>query len=155
MGRSVKVFGRKFFSFGCRKYSSRNPLDFRSNRVSKKFMNDLAVEGERKRHIFTTIIFCLRVPKSFKKEPSVLWFRKLQGSKKFLKKRGEGGSIKTFRRRFFVSQYRKVSRRNPSVLCFRKFPIEKNFIDKRRGLGWKEYQGFSSRKICVLLPKVL
>ena len=87
-GKEYQGFGRKMFDSYCQKFSSRNPLEFRSTRVSKKFMNDWGVEGERKRHVFTSIIFCLTVPKSFKKEPFVLWFRKLQGSKKFEKKGG-------------------------------------------------------------------
>ena len=39
-----------------------------------------------------------------------------------------------FRRYYFVSQYRNISRRNPSVLCFRKFSADQKFMDKS---GWK------------------
>ena len=53
----VKVFGQKIFASYCQKYSSRNPLECRSTRVSKKFMNDWGVEGERKRHVFTSNFF--------------------------------------------------------------------------------------------------
>ncbi len=37
------------------------------------------------------------------------------------------GSIKIFRRRFFVSECRTVSYGKPSVLCLRKFPVPKNY----------------------------
>ena len=46
---------------------------------------------------------------------------------------GGGGSVKTFRRNFPVSQCQKISWGNPSMLCFRKFLIAKKFTDKREG----------------------
>ena len=45
----------------------------------------------------------------------------------------EGAGITIFRRKFFVSQGRKISQGNPSVLCFRNFPLAKKFMDKRGG----------------------
>ena len=103
---SINVSRRKIFSSGFRKYLSRNPLEFRSTRVSKKFMNDVVVEGERKCHFFTSNMFCLTIPKSFMKDPSKLWFRKLEGSKKFGKK---GGMMEyqDFSTKIFFSQFRK------------------------------------------------
>ena len=43
------------------------------------------------------------------------------------------GYVTIFRRKFFVSRYRKISLKNPSVLCFGMFPVAKKFMDKREG----------------------
>ena len=51
---------------------------------------------------------CLTVPKIFVGEPFVLCFRKLLVAKKFMDKKG-GGSVKIFRRKFFVRKCRKIS----------------------------------------------
>ena len=61
-------------------------------------------------HNFLSKLFCLTVPKHFVEEPFCVVFQKISGSekKKFMDRgRGEGGSIKIFRRIFFVSQCRK------------------------------------------------
>ena len=39
--------------------------------------------------------------------------------------------VTTFRRKFFVLQYRNISQSNSSVLCFRKFLVAKKFMVKR------------------------
>ena len=49
--------------------------------------------------------------------------------------RSGGGSIKIFRRKFFVSQCRKYSQMNPSLLFFRNFAVAKKFKDKRGGVS--------------------
>ena len=59
--------------------------------------------------------------------PSVLWFIKHLGSKKFDKREGRGTSLKIFRRKFVVSQYRKL--RKGTFLCFKKCPVSKSFLD--------------------------
>ena len=63
----------------------------------------------------------------------MLCFRKILVAEKFMDKREERGSIKVFRRNFFVSQYRKTSQRNPSMLCFRKVLVARKLMDKREG----------------------
>ena len=78
-------------------------------------------------HDFPLRNFCLTVPNTRN-----LCFRKFLVSKKFMDK-GEGGSIKIFRRIFFVSQCRYIRRGTP--LCFIKFLVSKNFLI--RG-GWRE-----------------
>ena len=54
------------------------------------------------------------------------------------------GSIKTFRRSFFVPQCRNVSRRNPAVLCFRKDPVEKKVVHKKGGVSRFSVESFVS-----------
>ena len=71
--------------------------------MSKKFMNDIGLEGERRCQIFTSTLFCLTVPKSCMKEPSVPWFRKLLGSKKFEKRGGNEGVSRFSDKIFFLS----------------------------------------------------
>ena len=60
-----------------------------------------------------------------------------------------GGSIKIFRRKFFVSQCRKNSQVNLSLLFFRKIPVAKKILDKRG-----EYQDFPSENFCLTVPKI-
>ena len=81
---------------------------------------------------------------------SVLCFRKIPIAKKFMDKKGGGrGSIKIFRRKFFVSQCRKYSQVNSSVLCFRKFPVAKKFMYKKGGVS-----RFSVEIFCLTAPKI-
>ena len=42
--------------------------------------------------------------------------------------------VTIFRRKFFVSQCRKISWRNLSALCFRKNPVAKKFMEKKGGI---------------------
>ena len=59
------------------------------------------------------------------------------------------GSIKILSRKFFVSQFRKISYRNPSLLCFRSFLVAKKFFDKRGG----GYQDCASKYFCLIVTK--
>ena len=78
------------------------------------------------------------------------------GYRKSLNKRW-GGSIKIFRRKFFVSQCRKISYGKPSVLCFRKFPVAKKYMDKGGGIKIFRRKPFVSQcqKISYLKPSAL
>ena len=83
-------------------------------------------------------VFCLTKPKIFVGEPfSVLL---LSGIKNVWIRVGGGGwvvgSIKIFRRNFFVSQCRYFWSGNPSV--FQKFRVSKNVRDRRRG-GYHDF----------------
>ncbi len=60
-------------------------------------------------------------------------FRKFPAAKKFLDD-GGGGYIKTFRQKFFLRLYRKISYGNHFVQCFRNFPVAKKFMDKGGGV---------------------
>ena len=79
--------------------------------------------------------------KSFVKEPfcfpEIFWYRK-----KFMDKRGH---ITSFRRKFLVSQCRKISW--ASLKCFRKFRVSKNFMHTRG------YHVFPSKSFCLTVPK--
>ena len=55
------------------------------------------------------------------------------------------GGITIFRRKFFVSQCRKISR--ASFQCFRKFGVSKNFMHNRG------YHKFPSKIFCLTVPK--
>ena len=55
------------------------------------------------------------------------------------------GGITFFRRNFFVSQCRKISR--ASLQCFRKFGVSKNFMHNRG------YHKFPSKIFCLTVPK--
>ena len=55
------------------------------------------------------------------------------------------GGITIFRRKFFVSQCRKISW--TSLQCLRKFGVSKNFMHKRR------YHKFPSKIFCLAVPK--
>ena len=55
------------------------------------------------------------------------------------------GGITIFRRKFFVSQFRKISW--TSLQCFRKFGVSKNFMHNRR------YHNFPSKIFCLTVPK--
>ena len=70
--------------------------------VSKIFMLMLV------RHDFSSIFFVSQNRKALQGNPSVVCFKKLPVTKKFMDKRGEG-SIKILRRKKFVSQCRKNS----------------------------------------------
>ena len=130
-GGSIKIFPRNFFVSRCRKTLQGNPsvLCFRKFLVAKKFMDNR--EGEVSRFSFGnflshgaeklcrgTLLCC--VSESFQLRIS-LWIRR--------------GSIKIFRRNFFVSQCRKTLQGNPFVLCFGKFPVTNKFMDKKGGVS--------------------
>ena len=55
------------------------------------------------------------------------------------------GGITIFRRKFFVSQCRKISW--TSLQCFRKFGVSKNFMHNRG------YHNFPSKIFCLTVPK--
>ena len=55
------------------------------------------------------------------------------------------GGITIFRRKFFVSQCRKISW--ASLQCFRKFGVSKNFMHNRG------YHNFPSKIFCLTVPK--
>ena len=59
------------------------------------------------------------------------------------------GYVTMFRRNFFVSQYRNISKRNPFRLCFRKVLVAKKFMDKMEG----EVSRFPSKMFCLTVPK--
>ena len=118
-------------------------LCFRKFLVAKKFMDK---RGDY--HDFQSKIYCLTLPKNFVEEPFCAVFQKISVAKKFMDKKE--GSIKIFRRKFSVSQCRKIPYGNPSVLCFRKVAVAKKFMDKR---GW-EYQDFPSKIFCLTVPKI-
>ena len=76
-------------------------------------------------HVFPSQVCCLTIPKKFLGEPSV--FRKSSGNKIYFAYEGGGGeSMKTFRRRFLVSQSRKISLRNVCAV-FQKTSGVENF----------------------------
>ena len=58
---------------------------------------------------------------------------------------GGGGSIKIFRRNFFVSQCRKISW--ASFQCLRNFGVSKNFMHNRG------YHKFPFKLFCLTVPK--
>ena len=82
--------------------------------------------GRGKYQEFPSKIFCLSVPKKFIGEPYRLSL--ISGIEKFY---ASEGYVTIFRRKFFVAQYRNISKRNPSMLCFRKSLVAKKFMDKR------------------------
>ncbi len=78
----------------------------------------------------------------------------ISGTEKTWIKRG--GSIKIFRRKFFVSQCRNHSQVNPSLLFFGKNPAAKNITDKSGGVSRFSVENFLSRsaekiRMCTLL----
>ena len=85
-------------------------LCFRKFLVAKKFLDK--AEGEVSR--FASKIFCLTVSKSAVEEPFSL--SSVSGIEKIWMREWGRGSIKFFRRKFFVSQCRKNSFGNPSML---------------------------------------
>ena len=139
-GGSIKIFPRNFFVSRCRKTLQGNPsvLCFRKFLVAKKFMDNR--EGEVSRFSFGnflshgaeklcrgTLLCC--VSESFQLR-IILWIRR--------------GSIKIFRRNFFVSRCRKTLQGNSSVLCSRKVPVAKKKIRMRGGGSWFFVENFLS-----------
>ena len=76
----------------------------------------------------------------------MLCFREIPVAKRLLDTKG-GRSIKSLRRKSFVSENRKLLQGNPSVLAFRKLPVAKKFLDKR---GFKV---ITSKNFCLGVPK--
>ena len=72
-------------------------------------------------------------------------YRKFPAANNSMDKRG---GVKIFRRKFFVSQCRKLSRGNLFVLCFRKLPAAQKNMDKKGG-----YHDFPSKNFCLRVPK--
>ena len=81
--------------------------------------------GGEECHNFPLKICRLTVPENFVGEPFCVsenfWYRKILWIR-----RGEGGSVTFFHRKFVVSQYRKTSSGNP-CLFDKILGIEKNF----------------------------
>ncbi len=86
------------------------------------------------------------MPKRFAGEHFPALFPKISGSEKV---RDKTGSIKIFRRKFFVSQCRNPSQVNSSVLCSRKNPVAKRFMDKGG-----EYEDFPSEILSLTVAKI-
>ena len=78
----------------------------------------------------------------------MLCFRNFPAAKNFMDIRAV---VKIFRRKFFVSQCRKVWQGNPFVLSFRKLPVSKKFMHRRGG----GYHDFPSKVSCTTMPKTL
>ena len=102
---SIKIFRGKFFSFTV-------PKSFVGEAFSVSLISGLekfyASEGYVTIFDFLSKVFCLTVPKIFAGEPFSAVFQEISGSAKSLWIRG-GGNIKFFRRKLFVSEYRKLS----------------------------------------------
>ena len=77
----------------------------------------------------------------------MLCFRKFAAAKNFMDIRGV---VKTLRRKFFVSQCRKLLQGNCFALCFRELPVPKKIMHKRGG-----YPDFPSNVFCTTMPKTL
>ena len=102
---SVKIFRGKFFSFTV-------PKSFVGEAFSVSLISGIekiyASMGYVTIFDFLSKVFCLTVPKIFAGEPFSAVFQEISGSAKSLWIRG-GGNIKFFRRKLFVSEYRKLS----------------------------------------------
>ena len=72
----------------------------------------------------------------------LLFLRKLLVSKSFM---DEKGGITFFRRKFLVSQCRKISW--ASLQCFRKYVVSKNFMHNRG------YHNFASKIFSLTVPR--
>ena len=110
---------------------------FRKFGVSKKFMHN------RGYHKFPSKKFCLTVPKIFVGIPSM--FQKVWAIGIIL---CIIGGITCFRRKFFVSQCRKISW--ASLQWFRKFEVSKNFMNNRgyHNFPTKIFLSHSVEKFC-------
>ena len=104
------------------------------------FRKNLWIRGGISR--FSVEIFMSHSAENFRKE-ILLFLRKFLVSKSFM---DEKGGITFFRRKFFVSQCRKISW--ASLQCLRKFGVSKNFMDNRG------YQDFPSKIFCLTVPKI-
>ena len=93
---------------------------------------------------FAVEIFMSHSAENFRKG-ILLFLRKFLVSKRFMDEKGGGGGITFFRRKFLVSQCRKISW--PSLQCFRKFGVSKNFMHNRG------YHNFLSKIFCLTVPK--
>ena len=94
-----------------------------SRRSVKNFLSHSAEKNSR-----GSFLCC--VSEKFR-QPKSLWIR-------------GGGSIMSFRRKFFFSQCRKNQLGNPSVLCFKKFLVAKIFMDKNGGTSRVSVEKFLS-----------
>ena len=123
-GGSFKIFRRNFFVSQCRKF----PQGILYCCFNFGYRKSLDKRGGGGYQDFPSKFFCLTVPKIFVGEPFSVSL--ISGIEKFY---ASEGYVKSFHRKFFVSQYRNISQRNPSVLCSRKFLVAKKFMDKREG----------------------
>ncbi len=99
-GGGIKILRRKFFVSQCRrKFPQANPLLLHQFRVSKKFGGEGGGYQD-----FPSKIFCLTVPTKNSVGESFI-VALFSGIEKVWR-RGGGGSIKVFRRKYFVSQRR-------------------------------------------------
>ena len=105
-GENIRKLRRKFFCLKVLKNMAKEPLVFPQFWVSLYFLLKRV-----KSRFSLQLFFFSQWRKNLWANPSVLWFRKVPCSKKFENKCGgrEGGSIKIFLRKTFVSQCRKLS----------------------------------------------
>ena len=150
-GVSEKFFYRKFSCIGGG--ASRFCRNFLSHRTETKsfvkepfcfpeifwYRKKLWIRGGISR--FSVEIFMFRSAENFRKE-ILLFLRKFLVSKRFMDKKG---GITFFRRKFLVSQCRKISW--ASLQCFRKFGVSKNFMHHRG------YHNFPSKIFCLAVQK--
>ena len=114
----ITFFRQKFLVSQCQKISWACPKCFRKFRVSKNFMHT------RGYHVFPSKIFLYHSAENIRGHPfdvsENLGYRKILCII---------GGITSFRRKFFVSQCRKISW--ACLQCFRKFGVSKIFMHKR------------------------
>ena len=91
-------------------------------------------------HKFPSKIFCLTVPKKFRGQPFNVSENLGYGKNLCII-----GGITSFRRKFFVSQCRKIPW--ASLQCFRKIGVSKKIMHKRG------YHKFPSKIFCLTVPK--
>ena len=105
-GGLSKLSVEKFFSQIAEKFQrgifySVNNFGYRKNLCFRGLCYDLPSK-----------VFCLTVTKQFVEEPFCAVFQKTSGGEKVYGKEVGRGSIETFRRKFFVSKCRKISKGN-------------------------------------------
>ena len=132
----------KFFVSQYRKISLGNTSVYQKISGSENFY---ASERGGEFQDFLSKMFCLTVPKISVGNP-LLFVALISGIEKV---RIRGGSIMIFRRKFFVSQYRKISLGNTSV--YQKISGSENFYASERG---GEFQDFLSKIFCLTVPKI-
>ena len=131
----ITFFRRKFLVSQCQKISWACPKCCRKFRVSKNFMHT------RGYHVFPSKFFLSHSAENIRGHPF-----DVSENLEYRKKLCIIGGITSFRRKFFVSQCRKISW--ASLQCFRKFGVSKNFMQTRG------YHVFPSKSFCLTVPKI-